>query len=150
MPGLKKRVWKMTFFGLKWARIEITGRDTSTKNSQEYLPCEQRPFYLPSLCSQGKEYPPPLPPPGSSLVFSFSSKIALSLSFSIIFYFLQVYLPFLYEKYPVHSYSHFVRNSYRESWDWSSNVKNHESQSRTINYQFKKQGVLNWKCLGLM
>ena len=29
-------------------------------------------------------------------------------------------------------------------------VKNHESQSRTIKSQFKKQWLLNWKCLGII
>ena len=31
-----KRVWKTTFFGLKWVRIWRSGRHTATKNSLEY------------------------------------------------------------------------------------------------------------------
>ena len=39
-------------------------------------------------------------------------------------------------------YSDYVGKRYDESWV-SSCVKNHESQCRTIEFQFKKQRVLN-------
>ena len=46
------------------------------------------------------------------------------------------------------SFSDFVTNSIMVT-PWTHLAKNHESQSRTIESQFKQQGVLDWKFTGL-